>query len=207
MFVDRFLVSAEAFHIPTLILINKIDLYDKNLLSKLKEVSQVYSKAGYEVQAISIEKNQNINIVKSLLNDKYSLVSGISGVGKSTLINAIAPNLNLKVRKISDHHKAGKHTTTFAEMFKLESGGFVIDTPGIKSFGLIDMKENLAHRFPEMRKIMDSCQFNNCLHINEPNCAVTKAVTDGDISEFRYKNYIAMLNSDDDDPYRQNHYL
>ena len=204
MFIDRFLVTAEAYHIPATIIINKTDLYSGKLEDELNDFKAIYESAGYTMLEVSAVSKQNKEQFIELLKGKNSLVSGLSGVGKSTLINMVDKNLNLKVGEISDHHKSGKHTTTFAEMHELSFGGYIIDTPGIRSFGLADLKEELAHRFPEIRKVMDDCQFNNCLHIKEPKCAVRSALEDGGISESRYNNYVLMMEGDEDDPYRQN---
>ena len=204
MFIDRFLVTAEAYHIPAVIVINKTDLHTENVEEELINFRTTYKGAGYDIMEVSALKNHNMLALVELLKNKNSLVSGLSGVGKSTLINALDESLDLKVGEISDHHKAGKHTTTFAEMHELSFGGFIIDTPGIRSFGLSDLKEELAHRFPEMRNVMDDCQFNNCLHLNEPKCAVLTAVEEGSISASRYYNYVRMLEGDEEDPYRHN---
>jgi len=204
MFIDRFLVTAEAYHIPARIIVNKTDLYTGAIEKELANFKAIYTGAGYEVIEISAIKNVNTDSLVKILKGKNSLISGLSGVGKSTLINTIDKSLNIKVGELSDHHKAGKHTTTFAEMHELSFGGFIIDTPGIRSFGLADLKDELAHRFPEIRRVMDECQFNNCLHINEPNCAVQAGVEAGTIARSRYTNYVSMLEGDEDDPYRQN---
>ena len=193
-FIDRFLVTTEAYHIPTVIVFNKKDLYDEDLFKVLDEYINVYESAGYKCLVTSAKEKYNIEDFKNILKNKISLLSGHSGVGKSALINAIDPSLNLKEGKISEYHEKGKHTTTFAEMFPLSFGGNIIDTPGIKEFGLVGFDKNeLGHRFPEFRELMPQCKFNDCLHKSEPGCAVRKAVESGEISSFRYKNYLNIL--------------
>jgi ribosome biogenesis GTPase len=193
-FIDRFLVTTEAYHIPATIVFNKKDLYDKELNSVLDEYSNVYSTAGYKCIKTSAKEKYNLELLKEILTNKTSLLSGHSGVGKSALINAIDSSLNLKTGEISRFHEKGKHTTTFAEMFPLSFGGNIIDTPGIKEFGLVGFdKYELGQRFPEFRKKMPECRFNNCLHVKEPGCAIRTAVENGEISTFRYKNYLNIL--------------
>ena len=202
-FIDRFLVTAEAYHIPTVIVFNKIDLYSDNEKEELQYLKKSYKNIGYQCLEVSASEKTNIDAVVDIMKNKTSMVSGHSGVGKTTLLNTIDPSLKLKTSEISEMHKAGKHTTTFAEMFELPFGGFIIDTPGIKAFGLIDFnKEELSHYFLEMRERLDNCHFNNCLHINEPNCAIKDAVENGEIAEFRYSNYLGIYNGDDDENYR-----
>ncbi|MBN2615433.1 MAG: ribosome small subunit-dependent GTPase A [Bacteroidales bacterium] len=193
-FIDRLLVTAEAYHIPSLIVFNKYDIYNAEQEVLLAEYRQAYEAAGYQCVYTSATKKINLDVFQSELNGKISLLSGHSGVGKSALINAVDPHLNLKEGAISQAHLKGKHTTTFAEMFPLSFGGFIIDTPGIKEFGLVAFeKPELGQRFPEIRHRMDQCRFNNCLHVSEPGCAVIKAVNEGEIPEFRYINYLNML--------------
>ena len=193
-FIDRFLVTAEAYHIPVVIVCNKYDLYDDALKDKLKLIFNTYQNCGYHCLFTSAKKEIHIGEFKALLKDKISLLSGHSGVGKSALINSIDPSLDLKEGEISSVHLKGKHTTTFAELFPLSFGGSIIDTPGIKEFGLVSFERTeLGQRFPEIRSRMDDCRFNNCLHINEPGCAILKAVEKGEISDFRYNNYLNML--------------
>jgi len=201
-FIDRFLVTAEAYHIPAAVFFNKADIYDTEELEILDEYLAIYRKAGYECIVTSAIRGDNLDKVKYLLQNKVSLISGHSGVGKSALINAIQPGLNLKTGDISWFSNKGKHTTSFAEMHELHFGGFIIDTPGIREFGLVDFKkEEIAERFPEMRELMWDCQFNNCTHIHEPNCAVKKAVENGQLSESRYQSYLKIYNDDYfDDP-------
>ncbi len=189
-FIDRFVVTATAYHIPTTIVFNKADIYSEEEQKELEKLSALYEKAGYSVILTSAEKEFHVDDVKEILRNKITLVAGHSGVGKSTLINKIYPGLNLKTGEISNYHGKGTHTTTFAEMFELPFGGFIIDTPGIKEFGILDFKvEEVSHYFPEMEKVLHDCQFNNCLHINEPKCAVKEAVKHDEISESRYINY------------------
>lgn len=196
-FIDRFLVTAEAYHIPVMIVFNKVDLYDETLLNAMKKLEQVYQNASYETMNVSALTKQGIDPLKQRLADKVSLFSGHSGVGKSALLNAIDPALKLRTGEISTIHNKGKHTTTFAEMFQLGFGGWIVDTPGIKEFGLHDFEyETLSHRFPEMRQLMHSCKYANCTHVHEPGCAVRNAVEIGLIAGFRYHNYINMLNND-----------
>ena len=196
-FVDRFLVTAEAYHIPTILIINKIDLYDGTTLERMNSVKATYQGAGYQCYETSVTKRINIDIIKNLMKDKISVISGNSGVGKSALINAIDKNLNLKVEEISSHHKTGKHATTFSEMFELECGGYIIDTPGIKGFGLVDFEENeISLFFPEIFKLSKYCQYYNCSHIHEPECAVKKAAENGTISISRYKSYVNIMDND-----------
>lgn len=202
-FIDRFLVTAEAYHIPTVIVFNKIDVYGDKENEELIVLKAAYEKIGYQCLEISVLKDINIDQVKDVMKDKTSMVSGHSGVGKSTLLNLIDSSLNLATNEISEMHQQGKHTTTFAEMFDLPFGGYIIDTPGIKAFGLIDFdKAELSHYFLEMRARLNNCHFNNCLHINEPKCAIKDAVESGGISEFRYNNYVSMYKDDEDENYR-----
>jgi ribosome biogenesis GTPase len=197
-FIDRFLVTAEAYSIPVIIVFNKADMYEGAALEVVNELAAVYQKAGYKTVLTSAIKNKGIDELKLLMNDKVSLISGHSGVGKSTLINALEPSLNLKVSEISETHEKGMHTTTFAEMFPLSFGGFIIDTPGIKEFGMVDIKpEELGHFFPEIRELMHHCKYNNCLHQNEPGCAVRNAVEENLLDEERYINYLNILNSEE----------
>ncbi|HDO26897.1 MAG TPA: ribosome small subunit-dependent GTPase A [Bacteroidetes bacterium] len=193
-FIDRFLTTAEAYHIPSVVVFNKHDLYDKQEKELLEYYAGSYKMAGYRVLITSVPDRLRLEGFKNMLKNKVSLLSGQSGVGKSELINAVNPELNLKVGKISEYHKKGKHTTTFAEMFPLGFGGFVIDTPGIKEFGLVEFeKSELGQRFPEFRERMHKCRFNNCLHVDEPGCAIIDALEKGEISPFRYENYLKML--------------
>ncbi len=196
-FIDRFLCVAEAYRIPAMVVLNKIDLYDSQDLKELNaEYRAVYEKAGYQVFEVSSETGDGINDIKTQLKDKVSLVFGHSGVGKSTFLNAIQPDLELKTGEISDVHSKGKHTTTFAEMFQLDIGGSVIDTPGVKEFGLVNMELNeISHFFPDIFQVSENCKFGNCVHVNEPGCAVKQAVEAGTISESRYTSYISILES------------
>ena len=198
-FIDRFLVTCEAYSIPVTILINKCDLYNSTHLEYLADFRKIYQKsAGYPIIEISAAKGDNIDTVRKLCKDKLSLFSGVSGVGKSTMINALDGTLNLKTAEISDYHNQGKHTTTFYEIHPLGSGGFIIDTPGIKGFGLIEMgKEELSHYFPEMLRLLDNCRFTPCTHTHEPECAVKEAVEKGEITQERYLSYLSMLEQEE----------
>ncbi len=203
-FIDRFLVTAEAYHIPARIIFNKIDLYDEKLWNTHRSMIGIYEKIGYPCTEVSVKENINIDQVKDLLKGKVNLFTGHSGVGKSALINKIESKLDIKTGHISSYHKKGKHTTTFAEMHALSEGGYIVDTPGIKEFGLIDFKtEEVSERFPEMRKYMHDCKFNNCTHTHEPGCAVIEAVKNKNISLSRYENYLNIL---DDDYFRAKQY-
>ena len=200
-FIDRFLVAAESYHIPAIIVINKIDL--EGVGNKIEEVFMTYALVDYPVIKVSAEENINLDEFKKLLDGKVSALAGHSGVGKSTLINKLDPNLNLHTREISDYHQMGQHTTTFAEMHPLNSGGYIIDTPGIKGFGIVGIsKEELALYFPEMKALLHKCKFYNCTHINEPKCAVKDAVEEGSIPESRYYSYLSMFNEDENQNYR-----
>ncbi|MEJ7672599.1 MAG: ribosome small subunit-dependent GTPase A [Chitinophagaceae bacterium] len=195
-FMDRFLITSEAYHIPSIIVINKADLHQKKEEQKLNELKIIYEAIGYRVMAMSIEKNIGVEEVKKLLQDKVTLLSGHSGVGKSSFINIIFPELKLKTQDVSGWSGKGLHTTTFAEMFDLPFGGKVIDTPGLREFALMDIsKQELSHYFPEMIALVNDCQFNNCMHINEPDCAVKEAVNSGVISTDRYVSYLTILES------------
>jgi ribosome biogenesis GTPase len=198
-FIDRFLVTCEAYKVPVKIIINKIDLFTKEYDQSLEMFRHIYNEsAGYQIIEVSGLKSINIESVRSECRGKLSLFSGISGVGKSSLINSLDPMLALKTGEISDYHKQGKHTTTFYEIHPLSSGGFIIDTPGIKGFGLIEMaKEELSHYFPEMFRLLDHCRFAPCTHTHEPGCAVKAAVEDGSITEERYVSYLSMLEGED----------
>ncbi len=206
-FIDRFLVSAEAYHIPTTIIFNKIDLLTEEELLELEEYIRIYSAIGYTCIKTSVEENINIDKVMEEMKGKTSVFSGNSGVGKSSLINLIDSDMNIKTDDISDSHNQGKHTTTFAEMHELKFGGYIIDTPGIKGLGIVDIeKEVIHHYFPEMRAIMNNCKFNNCVHVNEPKCAVKDAVENGEISESRYQNYLNLYYGDDESGWRESMY-
>ena len=193
-FIDRFLVTAEAYHIPAHLIFNKQDILTEKDNAKQDEFIEIYGQAGYPMHLVSALNVQNIESLKALMKDKVTLVAGHSGVGKSTLINAIQPNLGLRTAEISQKHAKGTHTTTFAEMFELPFGGYIIDTPGIKEFGILDLEpEEVSHYFPEMRDRLQGCQFNNCLHTDEKKCAIKTAVQAGEISIERYTNYLNIL--------------
>ena len=194
VFIDRFLASAEAYGIPVILVFNKIDRYDKRHLKELDHWRNLYEGIGYQTISISAKNNDDVNQVKSLLHNHVSVLAGHSGVGKSTLINRIEPGLNLKTAEISDAHHQGKHTTTNAEMHRLTDGGYIIDTPGVRGFGLINIeKEELSHFFREIFERSKECQFNNCSHINEPGCAVKSRVKSGEIALSRYQSYLNIL--------------
>ena len=196
VFIDRFLASAEAYRIPVKIVFNKMDRYDEKHLRAVEELIQVYESIGYETFKIAAKTQEDLSVVVNLLKDKVSVISGHSGVGKSTLINRIQPGLNLKVAEISDIHQSGKHTTTFAEMHELNFGGAIIDTPGIRGYGLIDIeKEELSHYFKEIFEHSAQCRFGNCTHMHEPGCAVKNAVENGSIAASRYQSYLSIYRS------------
>jgi len=197
-FVDRFLVSAESFRIPTRLVFNKIDLLPDEALDYQQELAALYEPMGYACHFISALRGDGIPELQAALANKVSLVAGHSGVGKSTFINAIAPYLDLRTSEVSTFANKGVHTTTFAEMFELAPHTFLIDTPGIKELGLLDIGEEvLGHYFPEMRALLNSCRFHNCRHVHEPGCAVKAAVENGEIAESRYQSYLSMLDGGD----------
>ncbi|UII23074.1 ribosome small subunit-dependent GTPase A [Fulvivirga ligni] len=197
-FIDRFLVSAESFRIPQIIIFNKVDLVSEEDQDLLDGIIDIYETIGIQCLKVSALNNENLDAVLNALRGKKSLLSGHSGVGKSTLLNKIAPHIDQKTGAISDFAKKGVHTTTFAEMFEIEKDTFVIDTPGIKELGIIDIeKEELSDYFPEMRDLQTECKFYNCTHTHEPKCAVLAAVEDGEISESRYISYLSILEGDD----------
>lgn len=195
-FIDRFLVTAEAYHIPAILVINKTDLFDEHDEETLARWTEIYTDAGYRVMPLSAEIPETLEPLKAMLKDRTTLFSGHSGVGKSTLINQLIPDLDLRTEIVSDYSGKGQHTTTFAEMFDLPGSGKIIDTPGVKEFGLIDMSQDeLAQYYPEMRRLLSQCRFANCKHINEPNCAVKEAVESGTVSEERYHSYLSIWES------------
>lgn len=195
-FIDRFLVSAEAFHIPAILVFNKTDIYKQKEFALLNDIKSVYEKIGYQIIAVSIEKNENTEMLIHRLKNKISLLSGHSGVGKSTFINSLFKDKNLRTQEVSNWSGKGMHTTTFAEMYDLPFGGAIIDTPGIREFGLTDIERSeLSHYFPEMRNVLANCRFNNCMHIEEPDCAVRAAVAEGIISSERYISYRNILDT------------
>jgi ribosome biogenesis GTPase len=196
-FIDRFLITAEAYRIPARIIINKTDLYGADEYGKMEYLESIYNKIGYECIRLSLFNMTNLETLRLLMKDKISLVSGNSGVGKTTLLNSFDPSLNLKTEKISDYHKQGKHITTFPEMHQMPFGGFVIDTPGIRGFGVVDMERNeIYHFFPEIFRISKECRFTNCLHLDEPDCAVRSAVEKGEIDFLRYRSYLNLMEGD-----------
>ena len=204
VFIDRFLASAEAYRVPVTLLFNKIDRYNENEYRLLQELTKLYSSIGYPCFSISAKKQTGIDDVREALKGKITLFSGNSGVGKSTLINTLLPDLNLKTGEISDAHNTGMHTTTFSEMFEFESNGYIIDTPGIKGFGTFDMKdEEVGHYFKEIFQVSANCKYNNCTHTHEPGCAVLEAVENHQISLSRYTSYLSILEDKDERKYRE----
>jgi len=196
-FIDRFLVTAEAYGIPATLIFNKLDLFSEEGLVVLAEYKAIYQNIGYPCYEVSARKGMNIDLLKDLLKDKTTLISGHSGVGKSTLINAIAPDAALKTGDISDWSDKGKHTTTFAEMIQLPFAGRLIDTPGIRELGIVDIQQDeLGHFFPEMRALLNKCKFHNCRHINEPGCVVLDAVEQGEIESSRYESYLSIYHNE-----------
>lgn len=205
-FIDRFLVTAEAYHIKTIILFNKIDTYNEEELGEIKYLAALYREIGYECIGISAKTGKNIDRVKEKMKGKTSMISGHSGTGKSTLVNAIEPTLDLKTSKISTQSKQGQHTTTFAEMYDL-SNARIIDTPGIKGFGVVEMeKEELGNYFPEFFALRQDCKFYNCLHLEEPKCAVKDALEEGNIAWSRYKSYLQIIEGEDEQQYRTDNF-
>jgi len=216
-FIDRFLVTAEAYHIPAVLVFNKVDTYNDDQsepmvdpetgeemtamteLDAVRMLMHLYKEIDYRCIAISAETGKNVDEIKNLMQDKTSMFAGHSGAGKSTLANAVQPGLELKTKAISEQHRQGQHTTTFAEMFDLEFGARLIDTPGIKGFGVVDMeKEEVANYFPEIFERKQDCKFHNCLHVEEPRCAVKKAVDEGEIAFSRYESYLQIINGDEE---------
>ncbi|WP_118973569.1 ribosome small subunit-dependent GTPase A [Taibaiella koreensis] len=195
-FIDRFLITSEAYHIPAVIVFNKADLLRGKYQEEWQERKAIYEAIGYQTFAATAINGEGLEALSSVLKDKTTLFSGHSGVGKSTLINYFIPDKNLRVQEVSGWSGKGQHTTTFAEMYDLPGGGRIIDTPGVKEFGIVDMaREELSHYFPEMRVLINECRFNNCIHINEPGCAVKASVEAGTVSIERYESYIAILSS------------
>lgn len=201
-FIDRYLASAEAYRIPVLIVFNKSDRYDSEQKHKLTLLKELYEKIGYKCLSTSAKNGLGLTELKAALQNKTNVVNGHSGVGKSTLINLLQPGLNLKTMEISDSHQTGKHTTTYSELFKLDFGGYIIDTPGIKAFGMLEMEPwEISHYFIEIFEASENCQYNNCSHTHEPGCAVKEAVDNGEIAASRFVSYLGLLESDD--KYRQ----
>ncbi|RIJ37035.1 ribosome small subunit-dependent GTPase A [Pontibacter oryzae] len=197
-FIDRFLVTAEAYDIPATLIFNKTDLYDDDAMDYQRQISHMYGQIGYPSLAVSAKNNEGLDQVNALLHGKTTLLAGHSGVGKSSLINLLVPDLELKTSEISDFSDKGVHTTTFAEMFEIDSETFIIDTPGIKELGIVDIPAaELGHFFPEMRERLNQCRFNNCTHVNEPGCAIIAAVRSSEISLTRYESYLSMLHGGD----------
>jgi len=202
-FIDRFLASAEAYRVPVTLVFNKVDVVDDEWQGYLDGVIRLYKTIGYECRRISAKTGEGVEELRKELSGKIVCLSGNSGVGKSTLINALYPNLNLRTSEISDAYNTGKHTTTFSEMYEVEDGGYIIDTPGIKGFGTFNMqKEEIGHYFREIFHFSSGCRFNNCTHTHEPHCAVLEAVERHDISESRYNSYLSMLEDEKEDKYR-----
>lgn len=206
-FIDRFLVTAGAYHIPVTLLFNKVDLYSETEMEEMQNLKEVYEKAGYTCISITATDPNSVEFLKNEIKGQKVMFGGHSGVGKSTLVNTLDEELSLRTGLISKSHASGLHTTTFAEMFALNSGGYIIDTPGIRAFGLIDFdKKELSHYFPEMRALLRGCKFNNCQHVNEPKCAVKQAFLDNNLAESRYLNYLKMLEEDENETFRKDIY-
>ena len=197
-FIDRFLVSVESFRIPAIVLFNKADLYDEEIHSFYSQLKALYSSLGYQTFLISAVKETGLSEIKNILKDKTTLLSGHSGVGKSTLINRLVPGVSQKISDVSDFAQKGTHTTTFAEMFAMDKTTSIIDTPGIKEWGLIDIEpEELSHYFPELRALLGKCKFHNCTHTHEPGCAILEAFNNGTVAASRYESYLSMLENKD----------
>lgn len=208
VFIDRFLVSAQTFEIPVHIIFNKVDLYGDEEMAELEYLELVYKQAGYTTQRLSATQETDFSSIKNLLKDRVTLIAGHSGVGKSTLVNKIQPSLNINTKQISDSHGQGQHTTTFAEMHPLDFGGSIIDTPGIRGFGVVDVeKSEMSHFFPEIFDLSKDCKFNNCIHLEEPGCAVKEAVENHTLAPSRYHTYLTLLNGDEEEnTYRNDPY-
>jgi ribosome biogenesis GTPase len=195
-FIDRFLVASEMYHVPAILLFNKLDLYKEKEKALLEKFTEIYTAIGYTVLGMSVKENTGFEEIYAWLKNRTTLISGHSGVGKSTFINALVPELKIKTKDVSGWSGKGMHTTTFAEMYDLPFGGRIIDTPGMREFGLVHIDRNeLSGYFPEMKKRLNDCQFNNCLHLNEPGCAIKEAVMNGEIDEDRYISYATILES------------
>ena len=204
-FIDRFLVSANAYDVQVILFFNKMDIYNREMKSNQKELKDIYEKIGYKTISLSTLKD-DLSHVKEVMKGKINMIAGHSGVGKSTLINKLEPNLNIETNLLSDTHNQGQHTTTFSELYELGFGSSIIDTPGIKGFGLVEIKKDeIGNYFPEFFDLKESCKFNNCVHLNEPNCRVKDAVKRNKIAESRYCSYLGMLNEEEDN-YRINDY-
>ena len=204
-FIDRFLISANAYGVEVILLLNKIDLLDDTMQKNKNNLQEVYEKIGYKFFVFSV-LNDDLSAIKTLMKGKVNMISGHSGVGKSTLINKLQPNLNIDTKQVSDTHKQGQHTTTFSELHDLDFGASIIDTPGIRGFGLVELTPNeIGNYFPEFFTIKQKCKYHNCIHKNEPDCAVKTALGNGEIAESRYKNYLNMLLEEEDD-FRTNDY-
>ena len=203
-FIDRFLVSAESFRVPVTILFNKVDTYNEDELFYLDALMDLYENIGYPCHKISAENALNIDFIRDEITGNQVMISGHSGVGKTTLINQLDSNLELRTGEISEYHQQGQHTTTFAEMHKLQTGGYIIDTPGIRAFGIVDLdKEVMSHYFPEMRALLGTCKYHNCQHLNEPHCNIKKAIEEGNISESRYQTYLQLMSEDENEVHRK----
>lgn len=204
VFIDRFLASAEAYRIPVNLIFNKVDTYDEDDIEYLNALVALYDHIHYKSLKISATQGDGLEALQALIKDKITLFSGHSGVGKSTLINKLVPGANMRTAAISDYHSKGMHTTTFSEMLELPQGGYIIDTPGIKGFGTVDMERNeIFHYFPDIFKFAQDCRFNNCIHLSEPGCAVREAVEKHYISQSRYTSYLSMIDEDFDEKYRK----
>ena len=205
-FIDRFLVSANAYKVEVLLMFNKIDIYNESILKEQKKLAKIYKEIGYNIIGTSVLYD-DLSEIKIAMKNKINMISGHSGVGKSTLINRLQPNLNIRTQEVSLAHKQGQHTTTFSQLYELDFGASIIDTPGIKGFGLVDIElKDICNYFPEFLLLKSSCKYYNCIHKNEPDCAIKSAVISGDISKIRYENYIAMLD-ESDTSFRKNEYL
>ncbi|MFT5858605.1 MAG: ribosome biogenesis GTPase [Flavobacteriaceae bacterium] len=204
-FIDRFLVSAESFRIPVTLLFNKTDLYTEDDQEYADALCHMYERIGYPCVQICATESENIAFLRNEIDGNQVMISGHSGVGKSTLVNKLDAQLDLRTGLISEVHQQGKHTTTFAEMFRLETGGYIIDTPGIRAFGIVDLDKGvISHYFPEMRERLNQCKFNNCKHMNEPKCAIKDAVEAGILDESRYATYLQLMEEDPTENYRKN---
>lgn len=204
VFMDRFLATAEAYNVPVKIIFNKIDRYKGEDQERLEELIQLYTSIGYPCFKLCAKTEEGLDVIKSELKDKITLLSGHSGVGKSTIINKLVPGVNLRTSGISEYHNKGMHTTTFSEMIDLPDGGYLIDTPGIKGFGTFDMEDaEISHYFPEIFEVSPGCRFSNCTHRHEPGCAVLLAIQEGSVSESRYKSYLSILSDKEESKYRE----